>query len=84
MKQFVYSPESLGHAIRRVRKLKQINQKEAGSSFMIEQSTVSSIEQGAHGTRIETLFRMFAALDLEMIIQSKNVHDLQFDEDFWE
>ena len=75
MKQLVYSPQSLGAAIKRARKFKEFNQKEAGLPFKIEQSTVSSIEQGAPGTHIETLFRMLAALDLEMIIQTKSNAD---------
>jgi HTH-type transcriptional regulator/antitoxin HipB len=72
MEQFVYSPKSLGSAIKRQRKAKKLNQKEAGSAFRIEQSTFSSIEQGASGTRIATLFRILAALDLEMVIRTKD------------
>lgn len=71
MEQIVYSPESLGNAIKRQRKAKQLNQKETGSPFKIEQSTISNIEQGTPGTRIETLFRLLAALDLEMVIRPK-------------
>jgi HTH-type transcriptional regulator/antitoxin HipB len=71
MEQFVYSPKSLGKALKRQRKLKGLNQSEAGAPVKIEQSTVSSIEKGAPGTRLETLFRILAALNLEMIIQSK-------------
>lgn len=71
MEQFIYSPKSLGNAIRRQRKIKNLNQTMAGSAFNLEQSTVSSIEQGASGTRLETLFRLLAALDLEMIIRPK-------------
>lgn len=74
MVQLVYSAKSLGSAIKRQRKAKQLNQKEAGSTFKIEQSTVSSIEHGAPGTRLETLFRILAALDLEMIIRPKLPH----------
>jgi len=75
MKQLVYSPKSLGMALKRARKAKALNQKEAGFPFKIEQSTVSSIEQGAPGTRIETLFRLLAALDLEIVIQTKDEND---------
>lgn len=71
MEQLVFSPKSLGSSIRRHRKAKKISQTEAGSTFKIEQSTISSIEQGAPGTRLETLFRVLAALDLEMVIRSK-------------
>jgi len=73
MKQLVYSPKSLGSALRRQRKLKQLNQKEAGNHFRVEQSTVSNLERGASGTHLDTLFRMLAALDLEMVIQSKDL-----------
>lgn len=71
MDQLIYSTKALGSAIRRQRKTKKLSQKEAGSTFNIDQTTVSSIEQGAAGTRLETLFRMLAALDLEMVIRPK-------------
>ena len=71
MEQLVNSPKTLGNAIKRQRKTKQITQKNAGILFKIEQSTVSSIEQGSEGTRLSTLFRLLAALDLEMVIRSK-------------
>lgn len=72
MDQIIYSPKSLGSALKRQRKAKNLSQHEAGDSFRLDQTTVSSIEQGAPGTRLETLFRMLAALDLEMIIRPKN------------
>lgn len=71
MDQLIYSPKSLGSAIRRQRKAKKLNQSEAGSAFKLDQTTVSSIEQGAAGTRLETLFRMLAALELEMVIRPR-------------
>lgn len=71
MDQLVYSPKSLGNAIKRQRKANKLSQDEAGSSFRLDQTTVSSIEQGAPGTRLETVFRMLAALNLEMVIRSK-------------
>lgn len=75
MEQLVYSPETLGNVVKRARKREGLNQKEAGTPFNIEQSTVSSIEQGTPGTRLETVFRLLAALDLEMVIRSKNFSD---------
>lgn len=71
MDQIVYSPKSLGSTIKRQRKAKKLSQSEAGNAFKLDQTTISSIEQGAPGTRLETLFRMLAALDLEMVIRSK-------------
>lgn len=71
MKQLIHSSKSLGLAIKRQRKTKNLSQKNAGKTLSIEQSTFSSIERGAPGTRLETLFRVLAALDLEIVIQSK-------------
>jgi HTH-type transcriptional regulator/antitoxin HipB len=71
MDQIVFSPKSLGSALKRQRRLKKLSQNEAGAPFKLDQTTVSSLEQGAPGTRLETLFRMLAALNLEMIIRPK-------------
>jgi len=71
MEQMVYSSQSLGAALRRQRKAQKRNQAQVGLPFQIDQTTVSSIEHGAPGTRLETLFRILAALDLEMVIRSK-------------
>jgi len=71
MEMITTSPTALGQAIRRIRKAKHLTQEVAGKPFRIEQRTVSTIEQGFPGTRIDTLFRMLAALDLEMVIRTK-------------
>jgi HTH-type transcriptional regulator/antitoxin HipB len=71
MEQLVYSTKSLGSTLKRQRKAKKLNQHEVGEAFNLQQSTVSNIEQGAPGTRLETVFRMLAALDLEMVIRTK-------------
>lgn len=75
MKQLITSPKALGSIIRRARKQKKLNQQQAGHLFNIIQSTVSSIESGAPGTRLETILRMLAALELEMVIRSKKQTD---------
>jgi HTH-type transcriptional regulator/antitoxin HipB len=81
MSQVVYSPKSLGIAIKQRRKAKKLSQHNAGLSFKLDQTTISSIEQGAPGTRLETIFRMLAALDLEMIIKPKKTNST--DGDSW-
>jgi len=81
MEQLTFSPKSLGSAIRRQRKERGLTQKVAGEPFNILQATVSSIESGAPGTQIETIFRMLAALDLEMVIRSKDTS--KYDKEEW-
>jgi len=72
MEQIILSVKALGAAIKRWRKSKNLTQQAAGEAFNIGQVTVSSIENGAPGTKLETLFRMLAALDLELVIRPKN------------
>lgn len=69
------SPALLGQAFKHFRDEKGINQKEVGQSFMLDQTTISSIENGAAGTRMDTIFRLLAALELEMVIRPKQSLD---------
>jgi HTH-type transcriptional regulator/antitoxin HipB len=82
MELLVHSPETLGSALTRQRKAKKLSQTEAGAPFKIEQSTLSNIENGTPGTRLETLFRVLAALDLEMVIRTRAAPSKQNDENW--
>ncbi|MBX9585844.1 MAG: helix-turn-helix domain-containing protein [Gammaproteobacteria bacterium] len=75
MEQLVTTSEALGHALKRARRLRGLNQTDAGQPFNLSQRTVSTLEQGAPGTRLETLFRMLAALDLEIVVCTKPPRD---------
>ncbi|WP_027360498.1 helix-turn-helix domain-containing protein [Desulforegula conservatrix] len=63
------SPESLGLALRTERKKKSLTQKAVGHQVCMEQHTISKVEKGNPGTTLNTLFRLLAALDLELVIQ---------------
>ncbi|NTW16110.1 MAG: helix-turn-helix domain-containing protein [Syntrophaceae bacterium] len=71
MTQKILSPEGLGAALRNERKKKRLSQTEAGKSVGIDQPTVSKVEKGNPGTELGTLFRLLAALDLELLIQTR-------------
>ncbi|MBC8017928.1 MAG: helix-turn-helix domain-containing protein [Verrucomicrobia bacterium] len=71
MIQKVVSPESLGQALRAERKQKGLSQKVVGHSVGMEQHTISKIEKGNPGTELNTLFRLLAALDLELTVQPR-------------
>jgi HTH-type transcriptional regulator / antitoxin HipB len=71
MEQRIYSEKVLGLVIRQQRKDLKLTQSQAGQTFRIDQTTVSSIENGATGTHLDTLLKLLAALDLEMIIRPK-------------
>jgi HTH-type transcriptional regulator/antitoxin HipB len=67
----IVSPESFGAALREERKIKRLTQTAAGKAVGIDQTTISKIEQGSPGTRLGTLFRLLAALDLELVLQPR-------------
>jgi len=72
MKQVITSPKALGQLIKRVRKSNNYSQHNIGANFAIDQTTVSSIENGAPGTRLTTILRLLAVLNLELVIQDKH------------
>ncbi len=53
MEELVVSPETLGRALKRQRKAKRLTQHEAGEAFSLNQTTVSNIENGTPGTRLD-------------------------------
>lgn len=71
MDQLVYSAKSLGIVLKSRRKAKKLTQTTAGATVDLDQTTISSIENGAPGTRLETLFRLLAALELEIVIRPR-------------
>lgn len=68
--------KQIGAVIRRARKKLGITQKELGEKVGIWQVTVSLIENGESGARIDTLLSILAALDLEFQIvpRSRDLH----------
>lgn len=68
----ILSPEALGHALKDVRKGLGKTQDEVGTLIGMDQGTISVIERGNPGTRLETLFRLLAALDLEISLQPRS------------
>jgi HTH-type transcriptional regulator/antitoxin HipB len=77
------SPVSLGQILRAARKQKGLSQTEAGRSVGIDQPTLSKIERGESNARIDTLFRLLAALDMEMIVQFRQKVSEKSEGDKW-
>ncbi|MGB4599986.1 MAG: helix-turn-helix domain-containing protein [Trichlorobacter sp.] len=79
----ISSPETLGQALRAERKNKGMSQNVVGHSVGMEQHTISKIEAGNPGTELNTLFRLLAALDLELTIQPRQKPALENTGDQW-
>jgi len=68
----ITSAEDLGRALRKYRKDKGLSQSQVGRKFNMTQKTISNIEAGLPGVQLGTLFRLMAALDLEMHLSPRN------------
>lgn len=68
MNQFARSPQDIGQAIRQARKDKGLTQKDLAVKSGVWQETISKVETGTASTKVETLFALLAALDLELAV----------------
>lgn len=66
MNQMVRSPEQLGALIHQARLQRSMSQKDLADLIGTYQKTISSIENGSPGAKLETMFSLLAALDLDL------------------
>ena len=64
----VPTPEVLGRIIADSRKSQGLTQEQLGEQMGVRQATVSKIERSPRDSRLDTLFRALAALNLELKI----------------
>ena len=62
----ITSPQMLSQALRDARIQRKLSQQATASQTGMKQTTVSAFENHPDGTRIETLFKLLSALDLEL------------------
>jgi HTH-type transcriptional regulator/antitoxin HipB len=72
MAHIARSPKQLGAVIQRVRKQKGLSQTELAQLAGLRQELVSKIETGQEGTRLSSIYALFAALDLDMTIDQRS------------
>ncbi len=72
MKHLVRTSKNLGHAIREARKAKSLTQKELAVMSGVWQETISKIENGNSGAKLETVFDLIAALGLEVTVTERS------------
>ena len=78
MNYLARSPADIGHALRRARKKSQLTQQELASKSGVWQETISKIENGSPGTKLETVFDICAALELELVVNNRSKGSLEF------
>jgi HTH-type transcriptional regulator/antitoxin HipB len=83
MKYLARTPKDIGHAIRLARKAKKLTQNELADRSGVWQETISKVENGLPGTKLETVFDIFAALDLEFQVQERSKGSAESFEDIF-
>lgn len=72
MNDLARTPKQVGNLIRRTRKKRGWSQSELGSAAGLRQETISLIENGNPATKVETIFAILVALDLEFRIRQRS------------
>ncbi|MFG6635951.1 helix-turn-helix domain-containing protein [Sulfitobacter sp. 1A12126] len=72
MKNFVRIPRDLGHAIRQARREKNLTQADLAMRSGVWQETISKVEAGRGGTKLDTILALLAALDLELLVRTRS------------
>jgi HTH-type transcriptional regulator/antitoxin HipB len=62
----ITSPDALAQAMKNVRKSRKLTQRVTADQIGVKQATVSSFENHPERSRVETLFKLLSALDLEL------------------
>lgn len=65
-------PSQLGVALRSRRKELRLTQHEAAAQGCLQQKTVSSLENDPQRCTIESLYRLMAALKVELVLQPRD------------
>lgn len=81
MRQRVRLPSQLGAIVQSERLRRNMTQQELASLIGKQQKTISAIENGSTGTKLDTLLSVIAQLDLDLEIvprarDSKSIEDV--------
>ncbi|WP_282950470.1 MULTISPECIES: helix-turn-helix domain-containing protein [unclassified Sphingopyxis] len=72
MTQVARSPKQLGNLIQRARRQKGLTQTELAGLSGLRQELISKIEGGHDGTKLSSIYTLFAALELDLLVDSRS------------
>jgi len=83
MPHIARSPRQLGNLIQRTRKQRGLTQTDVANLAGLRQEMVSKIETGHEGTKLSSIYALFAALDLELVVDTRSARPAQDIEDIF-
>jgi HTH-type transcriptional regulator / antitoxin HipB len=72
MSHIARSPLQLGTIIQRRRKQRGLTQTALANLSGLRQELISKIETGHEGTKLSSIYALFAALDLELVVDERS------------
>ena len=69
--QSLVTEKNFGYLLKDARKARGLTQGEAARAVGLDQTAISRIETGRHIMRLDTLFKLLAALDYELLLQPR-------------
>ncbi|WP_027135816.1 helix-turn-helix domain-containing protein [Geminicoccus roseus] len=72
MDRIARRPDQLGAILRAQRRRLKLTQSALAAASGLRQATVSSVEAGEPGTRLDTILDLLAALDLELAVRPRS------------
>ena len=82
MNQAVRSPKQLGTLFHQARVQRGMSQKNLAYLIGTYQKTISSVENGNPGVKLETMFALLAALELDLELVPRRKGGVELDEIF--
>ncbi|AXS82535.1 MULTISPECIES: helix-turn-helix domain-containing protein [Marinobacter] len=67
----ITSPDALAQEIKNARKRRKLTQQVVSDQIGVKQATISSFENHPERSRVETLFKLLSALDLELRVAKR-------------
>jgi len=80
MKQQVRTTQDLGHAIRKLRRSKQMTQNDLAKRANVSQKWISDVESAKSGLRLVNVLVLLDALDVDLVLKSRDVPAVDLDE----
>ncbi|TKB47984.1 helix-turn-helix domain-containing protein [Ferrimonas sediminicola] len=71
----ITTPEQLSSFLRDTRSNKNLSQGKVGSKVGIRQTTVSNFEQNPSSSKLDTVFKILSALELELEVRPRGEAD---------
>mgnify|MGYP000273871744 CR=1 FL=1 len=68
----VTTAEQLANCLQNIRQAQGLSQSRVGEKIGLRQATISSFEQKPEGSRLDTLFKLLSALELEIELKPRN------------